>query len=51
MYYIFDIPLVYSEQLLFIFTLYSFASLLSFRANTSFKEVQALSEELLMQIK
>lgn len=48
MYYIFDIPMVYSEQLLFIFTLYSFASLLSFRANTSFKEVQALSEELLM---
>ncbi|MFJ5792682.1 ATP-binding protein [Lysinibacillus sp. NPDC093197] len=48
MYYIFDIPIVYSEQLLFIFTLYSFASLLSFRANTSFKKVQALSEELLM---
>ncbi|WP_036130539.1 ATP-binding protein [Lysinibacillus sphaericus] len=48
MYYIFDIPMVYSEQLLFIFTLYSFASLLSFRANTSFKKVQALSEELLM---
>ncbi|MBE1556479.1 ATP-binding protein [Sporosarcina limicola] len=46
--FLFDVPMNYSELLLFILVLYSFASLLSFRANASFKKVQALSEELLL---
>lgn len=44
--FLFDMPMNYSELLLFVLVLYSFASLLSFRANASFSKTQKLSEEL-----
>jgi len=44
--FLFDLPMNYSELLLFVLVLYSFASLLSFRANASFSKTQKLSEEL-----
>ncbi|RJE85076.1 response regulator [Paenibacillus sp. 1011MAR3C5] len=44
--FLFDLPMDYSELLLFVLVLYSFASLLSFRANASFSKTQKLSEEL-----
>jgi len=44
--FLFDLPMNYSELLLFVLVLYSFASLLSFRANASFSKSQQLSEEL-----
>ena len=45
--FLFGVPINFSELLLFVLMLFSFASLLSFRTNVSFKKVQALSEELL----
>jgi len=44
--FLFDLPMNYIELLLFVLVLYSFASLLSFRANASFSKTQKLSEEL-----
>lgn len=44
--YLFGVPINFSELLLFILMLFSFASLLSFRANASYNKVQTLSEEL-----
>lgn len=44
--FLFDLPMNYSELLLFVLVLYSFASLLSFRANASFSKTKKLSEEL-----
>lgn len=44
--FLFDLPMNYSELLLFALVLYSFASLLSFRANASYSKTQKLSEEL-----
>ncbi len=44
--FLFDLTMDYSELLLFVLILYSFASLLSFRANASFRKTQKLSEEL-----
>lgn len=45
--FLFDIPIDYIELLLFVIILLSFASLLNFRANVSFEEVQSLSKELI----
>lgn len=44
--FLFGVPMDYSELLLFVLVIYSFASLLSFRANASFSKTQKLSEEL-----
>ena len=46
--FLWGIPINFTELLLFILTLFSFASLLSFRANVTYEKVQALSEELIV---
>lgn len=46
--FIFGIPINFSELLLFVLVLYSFTSLLSYRANEAYNKVQTLSEELLV---
>ena len=46
--FLFGIPIAFSELLLFLLMLFSFASLFSFRANASYNKVQALSDELLV---
>lgn len=42
-----DIPFDYSEIVLFLLILFGFASLLNYRANVAFMNIQTLSEELL----
>ncbi|MFD2115213.1 ATP-binding protein [Paenibacillus yanchengensis] len=49
--FLLDLPMDYSELLLFVLVLYSFASLLSFRANASYSKTQKLSEELYINSK
>ncbi|MFJ7738175.1 ATP-binding protein [Lysinibacillus sp. NPDC097287] len=45
--FLFDVPIDYIEIVLFLLLLFSFSSLLSFRANLSYNKVRTLSEELL----
>lgn len=46
--FLLGVPINFTELLLFLLMLFSFASLLSFRANISYEKVQALSEELIV---